>query len=97
MYPVYKMEDFHCDLGKAEYFWSEKRRNVTLEKAFVAAIPAPQGWGHSSVLVNLFETEPSLEDYQQCVAGKTQTQCLCQHFAMGRRKKSIFGENGCKS
>lgn len=41
MYPVYKMEDFHCDLGKAEYFWSEKRRNVTLEKAFVAAIPVP--------------------------------------------------------
>lgn len=28
-------------LGKAEYFWSEKRRNVTLEKAFVAAIPVP--------------------------------------------------------
>lgn len=33
MYPVYKMEDFHGALGKAEYFWSDKSWDATLKKS----------------------------------------------------------------
>lgn len=33
MYLVYKMEDFHGALGKAEYFWSDKSWDATLKKS----------------------------------------------------------------
>lgn len=53
MYLVYKMEDFHGALGKAEYFWSDKSWDATLKKSLYYG-PCFLGMG-TQVLGNLSE------------------------------------------